>query len=417
MRVERGAGIRITVMSVRVCHVTVSSSSLGGGISIAVQALAGAQAQAGLGVRVVGLSDGGTVLAGWPEGMLREVASKKVPGMRWGAGLGDVIEEGKPEVVHSHGLWSQPSIAVRRQRTRRGTPYVVSPHGMLDGWALAHSRWKKLLAGVAFERRHLREAACLHALCRPEAVSIRDYGARNPIAVIPNGVDLPSEEGVEIERREGGRKTLLFLGRLHPKKGLAGVLEAWAALGSRAVEGWRLEIAGWDQGGHEAELKRLASDLGVGWADVRGREGEDGRGSDDGAASVVFSGPAFGGVKDGLLRRADAFILPSFSEGLPMSVLEAWAYRLPVLMTDYCNLPEGFAAGAARRIGTDAESIGAGLRALFAETGDGLREMGGKGRALVESRFTWRQVAEQMGEVYRWVLGNGLRPSCVEVQE
>jgi poly(glycerol-phosphate) alpha-glucosyltransferase len=219
-----------------------------------------------------------------------------------------------------------------------------------------------------------------------------------------------------MERREGGRKTLLFLGRLHPKKGLTGVLEAWAALGSRAVEGWRLEIAGWDQGGHEAELKRLASDLGIGWADVRGREGEDGTGSADGAASVFFSGPAFGEAKDGLLRRADAFILPSFSEGLPMSVLEAWAYRLPVLMTDYCNLPEGFAAGAARRIGTDADSIGAGLRALFTETGDGLREMGGKGRALVESRFTWRQVAEQMGEVYRWVLGNGLRPSCVEVQ-
>jgi glycosyltransferase involved in cell wall biosynthesis len=82
-------------------------------------------------------------------------------------------------------------------------------------------------------------------------------------------------------------------------------------------------------------------------------------------SSVLFLGPAFGETKDALLRRASAFILPSFSEGLPMSVLEAWSYRLPVLMTDHCNLPEGFAADAALRIGTDAASIAESMRLLL----------------------------------------------------
>jgi poly(glycerol-phosphate) alpha-glucosyltransferase len=155
------------------------------------------------------------------------------------------------------------------------------------------------------------------------------------------------------------------------------------------------------------------------------------------AASVLFLGPAFGQEKDQLLRSASAFILPSFSEGLPMSVLEAWSYRLPVLMTEHCNIPEGFANNAALRIGTDTESIAEGMRHLFrfasatlqpchsgfafpsaATSGQGipssdLRSLGLNGRALVERQFTWPQVAAQMKEVYEWVLGGGVVPDCV----
>jgi poly(glycerol-phosphate) alpha-glucosyltransferase len=129
--------------------------------------------------------------------------------------------------------------------------------------------------------------------------------------------------------------------------------------------------------------------------------------------TVIFNGPAFGDAKDALLRRADAFILPSFSEGLPMAVLEAWAYGLPVLMTDQCNLPEGFANDAAIRIGTDAESIAEGMRSLLRSPTSDLRSLGRNGRLLVERQFTWPRVAAQMKEVYEWVLGGGTRPGCV----
>ena len=106
-------------------------------------------------------------------------------------------------------------------------------------------------------------------------------------------------------------------------------------------------------------------------------------------------------------------ILPSFSEGLPMAVLEAWAYGLPVLMTDHSNLPEGFAADAAIRIGTDVESIAEGMRSLLRSPTSDLRSPGRNGRALDEERFTWPQVVAQMKEVYEWVLGGGLRAGCM----
>ena len=96
-----------------------------------------------------------------------------------------------------------------------------------------------------------------------------------------------------------------------------------------------------------------------------------------------------------------------------MAVLEAWAYRLPVLMTEHCNLPEGFAADAAIRIGTDVESIAEGMRQILQSTIYDLQSIGRNGRSLVEERFTWPQVAVQMKEVYEWILGGGSKPGCV----
>ena len=187
-------------------------------------------------------------------------------------------------------------------------------------------------------------------------------------------------------------------------------------------------IAGWDQGGHEAELKRRCSDLNLPFAAIPASDflAENCKLPTENS-NVAFVGPAFGEEKDALLRSADAFILPSLSEGLPMSVLEAWAYGLPVLMTPECNLPEGFAADAAVRIGAEdakkaesgklkAESCGnieGGLHALFEMSDADRAAMGERGRKLVEERFTWPKVAGQMKEVYEWVLGGGAKPEGV----
>jgi poly(glycerol-phosphate) alpha-glucosyltransferase len=276
----------------------------------------------------------------------------------------------------------------------------VSPRGTLDPWALANSAWKKRLAGWLYENRHLRGAACLHALCEAEAAAIRAHGLHNPVCVIPNGVDLPGSTTGPRPGWEGdrvlGRHVLLYLGRLHPKKNLISLLEAWAAAQRSASGGreWRLVVAGWDQGGYEERLRWAATELEV-------------------EESVHFAGPQFGEEKHATLCRADAFILPSLSEGLPVAVLEAWAYGLPVVMTPECNLTEGFQASAAIRIGTDAESLARGLAELFEMGESQLREMGKRGRRLVEERFSWPKIARQMKEVYEWVLGGGPRPECV----
>jgi glycosyltransferase involved in cell wall biosynthesis len=127
-------------------------------------------------------------------------------------------------------------------------------------------------------------------------------------------------------------KVLLYLGRLHLKKGLANLLQAWSEVrraGGEAAQNWYLVIAGWDQDGHQASLEAITLQRNIG-------------------DTVHFIGPQFGLDKDAAFRSSDAFVLPSLSEGMPLAVLEAWAHGLPVLMTPHCNLPEGFARGAAR---------------------------------------------------------------------
>jgi len=311
--------------------------------------------------------------------------------------LGELLRAAKIELLHVHGLWMYPSIACCLW-SRGHRPYIVSPHGMLDPWALRNSAWKKKIAGWLYENRHLRGARCFHALCEAEAAAIREYGLRNPVAVIPNGVDLPAErEGFSAPWAKilpEGVRVLLFLGRLHPKKNAASLIRAWGATQGATQDGWCLVIAGWDQGGHKGELLALAQELGL-------------------EQRIWFSGPLFGEEKDAALRSASAFVLPSLSEGLPMAVLEAWAYGLPVLMTPECNLTEGFGAGAAIRIGHDPEAIARGLEQLFAMKDTERAEMGARGRKLVEEKFSWPKIARQMKEVYEWVLGKGPKPECV----
>jgi glycosyltransferase involved in cell wall biosynthesis len=295
---------------------------------------------------------------------------------------------------------------------------------MLDAWALRHSALKKRVAGWVFENQNLRQAACLHALCESEAKSYRNYGLRNPICVIPNGIEAPGAGKSAIEgpiRRNGlaaGRKVLLYLGRIHPKKGIMNLIRAWAAI--RQSE-WILAIAGWDQGGHEQELKSLATELGIAWSDIRGQKSDgncpvsSSQASAFGVknASLLFLGPQFGDNKASCYADCNAFILPSFSEGLPMVILEAWAYGKAVLMTAECNLPEGFAANAAISIVPNVASIICGLKSLFEASAESVQAFGANGRALVANRFNWHKCALDMIEVYRWLLGDGAKPRVV----
>ncbi|NBZ95866.1 MAG: glycosyltransferase [Proteobacteria bacterium] len=337
----------------------------------------------------------------------------------------------KADLLYAATLWKYPSWAALQWVERTGKPMMAAPHGSLDAWALKNAAWKKRIAAVLFKDRQLRQATCLRALCTSEAEAIRAYRLTNPIAIIPNGVDLPEtdqELGVGswelgVKNKTSTARTLLFLGRIHPKKGLPNLIrgfkKALHATPSTADAPWQLVIAGWDQGGHEAELMKLCEELGIKSKKLK-VEGEKVV-SDIALASglstldseIIFFGPAFGNDKKSLLSTADAFVLPSFSEGLPMSVLEAWSYKLPVVMTPECNLPEGFAADAAIRIDTGTESIAQGLNSLFSMSTSDLESMGAKGRALVEERFTWKTVAAQMREVYGWMLGGGATPSSV----
>ncbi len=357
--------------------------------------------------------------------------------------LGKKLVYFNADIIHVHGVWMYQSVVALNWHRATLRPYLISAHGMLDPWAIRNSAWKKRLARFLYEEEHLRQAACLRALCQSEADAIRALGLRNPICVIPNGIDLPKIGDQQSDVRDQtpdvgnqkfvfgsaaeGRKVLLYLGRLHPKKGLVNLIKAWSmAITSQPSTGhsWILAIAGWDQGGHEAELKRLCGELGLSFADCAEKT-QDAGGQKPAARSpsspfpsseppsVVFLGPQFGEGKAACYANCDAFILPSFSEGLPRVILEAWAYGKPVLMTPQCNLPEGFAADAAMRIDPNFESISNGLRSLLRAPRSTLDSLGKNGRALVASRFTWPKIAAEMKSVYDWALGGGPRPDCV----
>lgn len=344
-------------------------------------------------------------------------------------GLLEGLQSANLDLLHVHGLWMYPSSAAQTWQRRSGRRQIISPHGMLDPWAVHRSRWKKRLAGVLFEENHLRQANCLHALCQSEAEAIRAYGLRNPICVIPNGVDLPETRSQKPETTDqasglwplaADRKVLLYLGRIHPKKGLDHLIKAWALVHkatstAKTLSEWVLAIAGWDQGGHESELKKLATELGLACTNVKSQGAEPGNQKAERGfpPTVFFLGPQFNEAKAACYANCDAFILPSLSEGLPMVILEAWAYGKPVLMTAGCNLPEGFAANAALRMEPNVQSIAQSLEQLFRASFSTLDSLGANGKNLVTQRFEWPGIGRRMKEVYEWMLGGGAKPECM----
>lgn len=321
-----------------------------------------------------------------------------IPSFGYAPKMGDDIARANHDVLHQHALWMYPSVAGLRWRRRTGKPTVVSVQGMLEPWALRNSALKKRIAAALFERANLREAACIHC-SQAEVAGVRAFGLSNPIAVLPNGVDLPAPSAPPPRPAwmHEGEKTLLFLGRLHPKKGIDELLQALSLIRSSApavFASWRVAIAGWDDGGHEAAMRARVRELSL----------------DD---RVTFTGPLFGEDKVAAFRHSQAFVLPSHSEGLPMAVLEAWSWSLPVLMTRECNLPEGFADGAAIEITTDPGAMAAVLAESLASPD--LSRIGAKGRDLAAVRFSWKAIVEQLALTYEWLTGRGPRPSCILV--
>jgi poly(glycerol-phosphate) alpha-glucosyltransferase len=428
----------------RIAFLSASLSRKSGGLFDANRRVAQELLKLGNCVQAFGITDDQSVTdrADWLPVGANVVKNYGPKQLGYAPKLATMISDFSPDVLHSHGLWLGTSAIANTWGRKTGRPVILHPHGMLDPWAVNNSAWKKRIAGWLFESSNLRRATCIRALCDSEAESIRRFGLKNPIAIIPNGIDLPvvvGKENVRIEeacphakdstlsddcrqqKHDGASrsKKLLYLGRIHPKKGLVNLLRAWSEIersgglttekGTTIRVPWTLWIAGWDEVGHENDLKQLATELGIHWCDVR-----DGNSKSE-SASVLFLGPQFKNDKVRCYENCDAFVLPSFSEGLPMVVLEAWAYGKPALMTPHCNLPEGFAQESAIRIEATVESIGDGLSMLMKHTDDDRIAMGNRGRELVCQKFTWPEVAKQVHDLSLWAIHGGAPPDCLRL--
>lgn len=317
----------------------------------------------------------------------------------WKALLREVLQTAN--VMHSSGAFIMPMQATAARMARdRGIPQVVTIHGMLHPEGLKVSAWKKFIARRLYGDRAFALVDCIHALTPMEAGYIRQYGLTKPVAVIPNGIwieefnDLPAPD--EFRQQWPGIKQphlLAYLGRIHPIKGLPNLLAAWTDQARRFPD-WHLVIAGPDEVGQRRLLEDQARQGGV----------ED---------SVSFVGPTYGRDKHQLLSAAGAFVLPSLSEGFSMSILEAMACRLPVLITTGCNFEEVATVDAGVVVEPDPTALGEGLSRLLSQSPEDLKAMGRRGRELVERKYSWPAVAAQMLSVYRWLALGADRPDCV----
>jgi glycosyltransferase involved in cell wall biosynthesis len=305
------------------------------------------------------------------------------------------------EVVHMHGLWQAQTRRGARAARAAGVPYLIAAHGMAEPWSLRHKALKKRIYTALIEGKNLRRAACLHALSRPEIGHLRTIAPGTPVCFVPNGVDLrpledlPPRSALESEFPElAGKFLLLFFGRLHAKKGLDLLAHACAELAPNHPE-LHLILAGKDDGALAPFLSQM-SDAGL-------------------SSRLTWVGHVAGERGRQLWAAADGFVLPSYSEGFSMAILEALACRLPVVITTACHFPELGAAGGGIIVEPSAQGVTDGLRCLLDQSPAQRAELGRKGRALVERDYTWQQQGERLANVYRWVAGGGTVPAEVIV--
>ena len=324
------------------------------------------------------------------------------------------------EWFHGHGLYVWLNMWLGAEARKRGKPLVYHPQGFFDPWILRRSRGKKRLAHWLFEDKNIAHVRWWRAVSKKEAEQIRAVvGDRAVVHVIPNGVDLLEVDAIDTARepersvdsrrqpsdelkvkgngedsgtsdsqlstrhsawsRRRRPKRLLFLSRIHAKKGLDLLVPAWGRL-TKEFPDWELLIVGPDEGGYQATVEKMMADCGC--------------------SETCWIHPAVSGAeKHALLRTADLFVLPSYSEGFPMAVLEAAAHRIPVVQTDECNFPELTAAGGAWECRPERDPVEKALRdALTAEDAE-RTERGLKGRAFVEKYYSWDRLAVTVNEL------------------
>lgn len=322
-------------------------------------------------------------------------------GLSWSPALRRRMTEtiDRADVVHAHSLWMLPNSYAAQIAGKQSKPLVFTAHGALEPWALRNSGWKKRVVGRWFQNRDLRQASCIHVNSLSEADGIRRYGLDVPIAVIPNGISPeefsqlpPSDEFHQRFPETKDKKIVLFMARLHEKKGLGHLLPAWSRLWRNHPD-WHLVLAGPDSG-YESTARQHVRESGM-------------------DSSVTFTGNLQDRQRLAALAVADVFVQPSFSEGFSMSVLEALTCGLPALITPGCNFQEAADAGAAVCVEPTTDETEQGLRQLIDVSADVRERMGRAGRNLIQEGYTWDSVARRTQSLYDWLLNGGQPPSCV----
>lgn len=322
--------------------------------------------------------------------------------LRHSALLWETLEKASCSLIHSHGLWGDPNRCAAVMARRKKVPHLLGTSGMLEPNALKRSSWKKLIVRKLFQDRALREASCLLANSEKEYQDIRSYGLSNPVALIPNPVYSPDTVSNQVTSADvlsrfpvgAGKKSLVFLGRIHPVKGVHRLVDAWCQL-EAYHDTWNLIIAGPDEGSFQSTIEDAIRKGGC-------------------AGSVHFTGSLDDRWKWGLLQHSDLFVMPSDYENFGIAIVEALLAGLPVITTTrtpwqiLCDRRAGWIVepDTGALIGVLNEALSMDQRSL--------KEMGARGQ-LIGKTFAPEVIADQLVTVYEWLLGRGDRPSCVKI--
>jgi glycosyltransferase involved in cell wall biosynthesis len=290
------------------------------------------------------------------------------------------------DLLHIHGLWEPHCALGARMAMHAGRPYMVSAHGYLERWALSHKWWKKRVYTWLVERRSLSGAVCLRALTRVEVDDYRRLGLKVPVACVPNGVSIPpdisSDEFLEAFSNLRNKRLVLFMGRLHYKKGIDILCRAWAA---RPRPDHHLVIAGPNIDNTFSETQALVEQLGI-------------------TNQVTFTGMLQGKLKWSALASAELFVLPSRGEGLSMAVLEAAGAGVPLLLSNCCYFPEADQAGCGWVVDPAPVAVADALDAACEMSSTEREAMRTRCRQLILQHYTWEVISRQLSQVYRWLL-------------
>lgn len=294
------------------------------------------------------------------------------------------------DVVHNHSLWSMVNVAAGWVVPGSHAKLVTSPRGTLSAYALGRSRGVKALLWP-LQRRALARADMLHATSEVELVEIRAQGFTAPVVVLPNGIDLPdlSQAGAT---RQGESRTLLYLGRIHPIKGLDRLLQAWAQVQAQHPQ-WRLVVAGRGEPAHVQEVNAMAETLAV--------------------QRVEFAGPLYGAAKTQAYLDADLFVLPTHSENFGMVVAEALAHGCPSVVSQGAPWSGLQTEGCGWWVSNSVASLVQTLDMAMQLPPDELQSMGLRGRAWMERDFGWSAIGQKMDSAYRWLASGGPLPAWV----
>lgn len=295
--------------------------------------------------------------------------------LRWYAMLGEFhkfLRDEKPDIVHINGIWSPQNWGFQKMAQQLGIKVILSPHGMLEPWIMAQNPWKKKLGLFIYQKKAIKKAECLHATAQMEDDNIKALGFQKTIYIIPNGVDL--KDITQIKKEYGTRK-LVFLSRIHPKKGIEVLLDAWR---NSTTEGWMLEIAGSGEENYMAKLIQSVEDL----------------------ENVRFVGAQYGEEKWDFLRSADVMILPTYSENFGIVVAEALAIGVPVITTTGTPWQDLENYNCGWWIDLSVMNLKSTLLKVFNTPVNTLERMGRNGKNLVKKKYDIQGIGKNMIELY-----------------